>query len=92
MRFPVVSTWRAGLAETYLPEKFYRSRADRLYVDEVYDMAAEQSRLGDGHIMGKRYALTVLCRQRDAVGQVARRGEAMRVFGAHNEQVGLARF
>jgi len=28
---------------TYLPEKFYRSRADRLYIDEVYDMAAEQS-------------------------------------------------
>lgn len=55
-------------------------------------MAAKQSRLGDGHIVGKRYALTVLCGQRDAVGQVARRGEAVRVFGAHHEQVGLARF
>lgn len=80
------------MADTYLPEKFNRSRADRLYVDEVYDMATEQSRLGDGHIVRKRYALTVFCGQRDAVGQVARRGEAVRVFGAHHEQVGLARF
>lgn len=77
---------------TYLPEQFDRSRANRLYVDEVDDVAAEQSRLGDGHVVWKQHALAVFRGQRDAIGQVARRGEAVRVLGAYHEQVGLAGF
>lgn len=38
------------LSITYLPEEFDRRRADRLNIDDVYDMTAVQRGFGDGHV------------------------------------------
>lgn len=79
------------LSATYLPEEFYRRRADRLDVDDVYDMAAEQRGFGDGHVGRIRTKMVMVVLpvvrvgQSDSAGHTAGRRETVSVFGAHQE-------
>lgn len=77
---------------SHLPEQFDRSRADRLDVDEIDDMAAEQRGFRYGHAVREHDVLTVFRGQRDPVGEMAGRRQTVSVFGAHQEQIRLAGF
>lgn len=86
------------LSATYLPEEFYRRRADRLDVDDIYDVAAKQRGFGDGHVWRVRAKMVAVAlpvvriRQCDSTGHTTRGRQTVSVFGADQKQIRLTRF